>query len=253
MDRLQNINLDETAFFFDFDGTLVDICPKPQEIVIANDLPNILAIINEKTHNAMAIISGRKTEEIEQLLKIPLNIAGIHGAVIKNINGELITASESADFAEARQYMKSHAEEQSLLYIEDKGLSIAIHYRNKDSYMNIKLKKQAYDLALSALELCKDNYELQFGKLVIELKPKGQNKGTALDYFMNQPNFKNRLPLCFGDDITDYSMFAAAKKYNGFAYKIEENTKSNENKGWANIATPKQLRNILQQMIELNK
>lgn len=247
MDRLQNINLFETAFFFDFDGTLVDICPKPKEIIVANNLPKILATINEKTHNAMAIISGRKPEEIEQFLKIPLNIAGIHGAIIKNINGGVITDKEDVNFAEAKQYIKTHTNEQSLLYIEDKGIAIAIHYRNKDSYMNIKLKKQAYDLAIAALELCKDNYELQFGKLVIELKPKGKNKGTAVDYFMRQPNFKKRIPLCFGDDITDYSMFAAAKKYNGQAYKIDENTSC------SNIANPQQLRNILQQMIELNK
>lgn len=259
MNGLQNLDLHNTAFFFDFDGTLVDIALDAQKIILDKNLQLILTKLAEKTSDALAIISGRTIANLEEFLPQQINKAGIHGAQIKDAasndgSSKVLSVPSSPSFKKAKEFIFTQLDSQKLpgaLWAEDKKLAITIHYRQADSYLTASLKTKAFSLAEKALALCADDYELQLGKAVVELKPKNKNKGTALDYFMAKPNFQKRTPLCFGDDLTDEAMFAAAKKYNGICYKIGTSTKTTDRTDVKTIDNPTTLRNKLQRLLEI--
>lgn len=92
-DSMQSIpaflSLTDTAFFFDFDGTLVELAPTPDSICVPPSLIALLAALRHRSHGAVAIVSGRGIDNIDTFLNMPdLPIAGLHGAERRDANGD---------------------------------------------------------------------------------------------------------------------------------------------------------------------
>lgn len=235
-------NLSTLAFFFDFDGTLVDIAATPNDVVVPNELHYIIQELILKCDGAVAIISGRPVTELDKYLKTNIPLAGLHGAEIK-ISNDLLSPLINENFLLTKEYIIAKSENYPDLLIEDKGVCIAVHYRQAPH-----LKNKVLEIVTHALhQYCSNSHEIQLGKKVVEIKPKKFNKAVALNYFMSLPNFKGKIPVCFGDDITDEPMLEAALKHNGYAYKIglEENGTK-----WQYISTPNLLRHYLINLIK---
>jgi trehalose 6-phosphate phosphatase len=81
---------------------------------------------------------------------------------------------------------------------EDKGRTIAVHYRLAPEFEADVCRAVA--AASAPLEA---RYEVQAGNQVFELKPKGFSKATAAEAFMNERPFAGRTPVFVGDDLTD--------------------------------------------------
>ncbi|MEE2977027.1 MAG: trehalose-phosphatase, partial [Pseudomonadota bacterium] len=85
---LPPLDLGQTAFLLDFDGTLVDIAPQPDAVHVSAPLRETLAGLHAASGGALAIISGRTVHDLESRLSLPgLVIAGVHGAERRYADG----------------------------------------------------------------------------------------------------------------------------------------------------------------------
>ena len=115
--------------------------------------------------------------------------------------GRLCIARRAAGGAAARsrrRWRRSLAAPPGLL-LEDKGLTLALHYRQAP---HLAARCARADARLRSQRLG-DGFELQRGKMVVELKPAGSDKGTAIAEFMREAPFAGRVPVFIGDDLTD--------------------------------------------------
>jgi trehalose 6-phosphate phosphatase len=99
--------------------------------------------------------------------------------------------------------------------IEDKGRNIAVHYRLAPQSGDLVRRSVAAITAPLA-----DDYELQDGIMMVEIKPRGYTKGSAIQAFMREPPFTGRQPVFVGDDLTDRYGFAAVEAQGGISIGV---------------------------------
>ncbi|MEX0841442.1 MAG: trehalose-phosphatase, partial [Xanthobacteraceae bacterium] len=118
--------------------------------------------------------------------------------------------------AKTRNRLAELAELGPGIIVEDKGYSVALHYRLAPD------KQGAIEDAVAAVcgDLPPKSVEILHGKAVIEVKKAGFNKGTALRDFMSHPPFRGRRPIFVGDDRTDEAAFAVVPEYDGLAISV---------------------------------
>jgi len=204
------------ALFLDFDGTMVDIAPKPEQVHVPQPLISSLTQLQAYLGGAIAVVSGRPIEQIDDYLyPLRLPVAGVHGAERRSADGEVILiATHPLDRVEsvARCLAAEHPE----LVVEHKRGSLALHYR----------------LAPHLEPLCREQMEaavndspgltLLHGKMVVEAKPTGAGKGHAIEAFLGEPPFTGRTPLFIGDDVTDEVGFSTVQRLGGLGIKVGE-------------------------------
>jgi trehalose 6-phosphate phosphatase len=101
-----------------------------------------------------------------------------------------------------RQLMRTWVAEHPALFLEDKAVALALHYRAAPQLRDF------VEQSLGALpDLAPAGLRVQHGHMVVEVVPAAVNKGTALAEFMREPPFRDRLPLYVGDDLTDEPAF----------------------------------------------
>ncbi|MFM2482678.1 trehalose-phosphatase [Celerinatantimonas sp. YJH-8] len=216
--KLPSLNLDQAAIFFDFDGTLVDLQQTPDMVVVNSRLKLMLTQLNIQTNQSIAIISGRSIASLDQLLDLSqITLSGSHGMQYRYANQtqilhhpDVIPIQESI-YKEAKLFCETH----NLLW-EVKPLSIAIHYRNRPELENV-IEKFLHKFIKQ-----NNKFEIQGGKYIRELKPRGISKASALELFMQHPPFKSLTPWYLGDDITDEDAFNWVNQHQGISIKIGE-------------------------------
>lgn len=207
------------AFFLDVDGTLVDIAAKPDSVRVTDEQRRLLAALREATEGALALVSGRPVAGIDALFSpLTLAAAGQHGLERRDARGSFhrhpapqeklrATAPELLAFAGGHPG----------LVLEDKGASFALHYR-----LVPHLAEAVAALMNELAAQLGEGVELQHGKMVVELKPAGHNKGTAVEEFMREPPFAGRTPVYIGDDLTDEHAFEVVNRLGGHTVKVGE-------------------------------
>lgn len=210
------LRLDAYAFFFDLDGTLAEIQPTPEQVVVPPEVCHTLHTLFTGNDGALALISGRPIAELDALIApLVLPAAGIHGAERREIDGQRHETPLPNDIVGALQDALTHGLT-SLpgCRLENKGASFALHYRQAPNY-----KPEVTALAES-LCLRYPQLTVQTGKCVVELKPRGANKGAAINTFMQSPPFAGRTPLFIGDDTTDEAGFRQVNALGGISVKV---------------------------------
>lgn len=206
---------DRHAYFLDLDGTLAEICSRPEQARIAPAALRALDMLARRS-GALAVVSGRDLDGIDRLLApLRLPAAGIHGAERRDAGGSVHRAALAADlpddlFDQIKQKMAQipHA------LVENKGVAFALHYR--------AAPERGADVRAIA-EYFLQRYPqlaLQAGKCVFELKPRGVDKGSAIRAFMAERPFTGRRPVFVGDDLTDEVGFAAVNALGGESIKV---------------------------------
>lgn len=224
------------ALFLDFDGTLVDLAPKPEEVIVPSGLVSTLDSLNNYLAGAIALISGRPIEQIDSFLHpLRLPVAGVHGAERRGSDGALRLMSthplqrvEEAALALAAQHPR--------LRVENKRGSVALHYRQAPELESLCLQAMQ-----SAVEES-PGLTLLRGKMVVEAKPGGASKGHAIEAFLREPPFAGRMPVFVGDDFTDEVGFSTVQRMQGLGVKVGEGASV----AWHRLASPAALRYELQ-------
>ena len=196
------------SLFLDFDGTLVDIAPRPDAVSVSTELRDLLAKLHERLEGRVAILTGRSADNVETLLDpLRLAIGGHHGLETRN-GGSTTSIERPAVLDRALEELRQVERAWPGVIIEDKPLGIAVHYRNAP---------EAEDACRTAVERLAEgsDLEVQPGKMVFELKPRGGNKGEALRQLMQAHPFAGSVPVFLGDDLTDEPAFVAAQDLQG--------------------------------------
>ena len=205
------------ALFLDFDGTLVEIAERPDQVVVPAGLQPLLGALVEGLEGAVAIVSGRHLEGLDALLGSTLPaLAGLHGLERRTHARHVHRPADRGDQLDGlREALHIFTREHPAAMMEDKGSALALHYRGDPA-----LEPLARALVEHHCESLGESFRLQSGKQVLEVGPAGRDKGTAIEAFMAEPPFRDRTPVCLGDDVTDEDAFAVINRLGGHAIRV---------------------------------
>jgi len=211
---------DPTAFalYLDFDGTLVEIAPKPDQVRVDPALAPALEKLRTRLGGALAIVTGRPIRVIDDFL-VParFDVAGLHG-VERRVDGVVSGGSAEDHPALRAQVPALHAAVTDLehVLIEDKGASVAVHWR-----LAIPSDAAAAEEAVKAAAVALGSaYRLQLGKAVGEIVPASATKGHAIRALAENPPYAGRRAIFLGDDLTDEKAFAVINETGGVSVRI---------------------------------
>ena len=205
------------AWFFDIDGTLAAIAPSPDAVSIEPEIQRLIAALHEQTHGAIALISGRPLTDVDRLFPTKaFAAAGQHGAERRHPNGTVERRLvDNRKLSDMRTALHALVAEHHGLLLEDKGLSLALHYRQAPSLENIVHREVRALIATTG-----SGFLMQSGKCVVEILPAGNTKGTVVSEFMTEAPFEGRVPVFVGDDVTDEHAFAVVNELGGLSFKV---------------------------------
>lgn len=209
------LDLDGVALFLDLDGTLAPIAARPEDVGPDPRRTCLLERLSARLGGRLAVISGRTLSDIDRILeaRVPA-LAGVHGLARRDGAGDLQPgAPPAAGHEAALAALRAFAADHPGLIVEDKGLSVTLHYR------------LAPELAAAArLEAervaARTGLALQPGHMVVELRAPGPGKGDSVRSFMAETPFAGARPVFVGDDLTDEDGFKAAATLGGFGVLI---------------------------------
>lgn len=205
------------AFFLDVDGTLIDIADLPDAIRVDTALLELIAHLHRASGGAVALVTGRSLSDLEHHLgPLRLPMAGQQGLERRDAAGRLwIHAAAPATKFEIKEALAPVLVRHPGLLLEDKGLTLALHYRQAP-----QLAAYAHRLMGRLARSAGPALELQAGKRVVEIKPAGFDKGTAVSEYLSEPPFMGRRPVFIGDDLNDEHGFAEVNKLDGISIKV---------------------------------
>ncbi|WP_108051151.1 trehalose-phosphatase [Bosea sp. 124] len=227
----------DIALFLDFDGTLVEIAPSPDEVRLDRRVPMALDALRQTLGGALALVSGRPVSFLDAALEpYRFDAAALHGAQIR-LDGEIRAQAEVPDtMRSALRDLVRFANSHVGIIVEDKRISVALHWR-----LAPQLQDEALALMRAVAARMGPAIRLQEGKSVAELVPAHASKGSAITQLMQLAPYAGRLPVFIGDDITDEHGFEAVNTLGGLSIRIGDG----ETLAKLRIDSPTALRRIL--------
>lgn len=201
------------SLFLDFDGTLVELAERPDAVAVDARLRALLGRLDMALAGRLAVVSGRSIAQLDDFLGPGLAVAGGHGIERRHADGRLDAPARPAalDLVEAR--LRDFAGDVAGMIVEPKSHGIALHYRLAPDHA-----MAAHDV-MTALA-AEHGLTLQPGKMMIELRADGGDKGDAVRAFMAVAGMRGTLPIFLGDDLTDETAFAAAAELGGYGVLV---------------------------------
>ncbi len=227
----------EIALFLDFDGTLVEIAPMPDAVHLDRRVAPALESLRASLGGALALVSGRPISFLDDIFAPRrFDIAGLHGAQIR-VNGEIRSQSAVPEaMREATRDLVRFANSHVGIIVEDKRISVALHWR-----LAPLLQDEALELMRAISARMGPTVRLQEGKSVAELVPAGASKASAIAQLMQTAPYAGRRPVFIGDDITDEAGFEAVNALGGLSIRIGDG----QTRAAHRIASPTALHTIL--------
>jgi len=205
------------AYFLDVDGTLIQLAATPQAVVVGQAMLDLIGNLHQACGGALALVSGRMISDLQQRIGLTqLPLAGLHGLERRDSTGRLwIHAAPPAAKSAIKATLAPLLARHPGLLLEDKGLTLALHYRQAPP-----LAAYVHRLMKQWCQSAEDKLEIQSGKFVVELKPAGINKGTAIAEYLAESPFKGRPAVFIGDDQNDEPGFAEVNRRDGVSIKV---------------------------------
>jgi trehalose 6-phosphate phosphatase len=215
----QALPLEGCALFLDLDGTLLELAPHPDAVSVEPQLLDLLRALMRRTGGALALVSGRSIATLDTLLHpLRLPVSGLHGFERRGASATLVRRERPSPRAlqEARHLMAEWVTKEPRLVVEDKGLALALHYRQAP-----QLETELVTAVTAVAERTGSGLRAQRGRLVIELTPGTVSKATAIAEFMGEEPFRGRLPAYVGDDLTDEPAFEWVNAASGISVAVD--------------------------------
>jgi trehalose-phosphatase len=195
---------------FDYDGTLVPIRPTPEEAVADDETRAALARLAAAPGTAVAVVSGRPVAWLRDLVPAEqLWLVGLHGLEIAAPRGEVLPTIDldaaSAALDPLRYAAAEIAARREGVRIEDKGATLVLHTRQASRREAIGAAEEMRRVAEGI-----PGFEVMGGKEVIEARPAGTSKGTAMLRLLRDAG--GETVLYVGDDTTDEDAFAVLEE-----------------------------------------
>jgi len=206
------------ALFLDFDGTLVEIAPRPDAVRVPPDLLVVLAGLTARLDGAVAVVSGRPLRDLDHYLPLPIAKAGDHGAAVRLSPEASVMAPELPHPPLAwRGQAVAFVERNDGTLLEDKEHGFVVHYRQAP-----QAGEAARDLLAGLIAQRPQEFTLLEARMAWEVRPRGVSKATAVATLMALPPFAGRTPVFVGDDVTDEEGMAAARGFGGSGYLLQD-------------------------------
>lgn len=240
LDVFAGVDPKNIALLLDIDGTLIDLGPTPFEVDVPEELHTTLSQLFELTQGALALVSGRPIRDID-LLFSPLRLPAVggHGAELR-LRGTIHNIAPSLS-KELRERLAAAGTLRPGIVIEDKGYSVAMHYRRVPQHEAWLMRH----IATVCGEFPDERTEVLAGKAMFEVKRPKVNKGESVRHLMKLAPFKGRKPVFIGDDLTDESVFAVMPDFGGMGFSV-----SRDVEGLSGIfRSPTQVRRALRRLV----
>ena len=192
--------------FLDFDGTLVDIAPRPELVHLAPAARKILRRLACHPRATLVVVSGRRRHELLKNIGIPgIHYFGLYGWE-SNARSSLPAGARVA-LRRAAAALRPLLAEYPRLWVENKRSSLSVHFLDVPAAQQSRARRELrerlmpFRKTLHAVENIRD----------VEILPRSiPGKGKAVSRFLAQRASRKSFPLYFGDDFSDESGFAAA-------------------------------------------
>jgi trehalose 6-phosphate phosphatase len=208
------LRLAESALFIDLDGTLAPIAERPQDVIPDPRRTDLLDRLIDGLDGRFAVVTGRTLEDVDRILEGRAScVAAVHGLVLRECDGTIHAPPPHPGLDRAIDALHAFATRDSGLLVEEKGASVALHFR-------LAQPRAAEARAVARRVAAETGLTLQEGDMVEELRTPGPAKGDSIRTFMATPRFQDAHPVFAGDDATDEHGFEAVQHLGGYGVLV---------------------------------
>ncbi len=236
----------------DVDGTLVPFKARPDDVDTTPELRALIADVAACHGVTLAVVSGRPREELERLFPEPRNalLVAEHGAWRTGPNGWEATLSVDPSIIDSLVVeLDALGAQYENARIERKTWSAAIHFRRLSSEEKADLLVRVSSILDPWLRR-HPQFERLWGNEVLEVRPRGATKATAVTWIREQLGVGGRLVI-IGDDVTDEDMFVAASEHDA-AILVGAGAKRPTSARWR-LPTVEQVRSLLDELVVVRR
>jgi trehalose-phosphatase len=236
---------------FDFDGTLVPIRSHPKDVRLAGMTRNLLVTLARAPRCTVGVVSGRPLRDLQQRVGAQgLLYIGNHGFEIQR--GQNIFVHPAAN-AKAGLLRRLAGEMTRCLtgikgaWVEDKGCTLSIHFRQTPASQVPMVKKVIYDIVRT--RTVPGGLFLKNGKKVIEIRPeRNWHKGSAVE-LLRRAEPGGTCVLYVGDDATDEDVFRILSRKD-VSVRVGQNGPT---KAQFIVRNPADVQKLLKKLIQLTQ
>ena len=224
LDELKNLVLgrDPILLLLDFDGTLSEIAPRPEQATLCPGNELLLCQLAEHPKFVVGVISGRSLHDVEARVSVPgLVYAGNHGLEIhgRGLDYRHPDAEDaSRTISEASHDLELRLAGVPGAFVENKTYTLTTHFRQTPPQYHEQVVSVFGDITSPLVR--SGSCHVTAAKMALELRPSiDWNKGRALTLIRSRLSPES-FPIYMGDDATDEDAFGAVNCAGGFGVYV---------------------------------
>jgi trehalose 6-phosphate phosphatase len=194
--------------FLDFDGTLVRLAPRPDQVHVPAAARRMLRRLARRPRVTLVVISGRRRSDLRRRVGVRgIHYFGLYGA--ERGGGIKVSSSTRGALRSARGQLALRLSAYPRVWIENKRASFCVHLRDAPPAQQVRVRRELRSVARKFPRLLRLIENLRDAEIVPR---RISGKGAAVRSFLAQPRLRRALPIYFGDDLSDESAFAALRR-----------------------------------------
>ncbi len=240
--------------FLDYDGTLADFAPTPEDVYPDPALADLIARLAGHPAFRVAIVSGRRLSHVQKLVPVPgVLLAGTYGVELQTPEGARV---DRLDYGRVRPVLDDLGPCWAGLiagregfFLEDKGWALALHARFADEGETERVLAKARQIVDRTWREAEwEAFRLLGGHKFLEVGPRLAHKGKTVAYLLDRDPWPGALPLYLGDDDKDEEAFGVIQARGGLAVVVAPQTR--ETQADLRLESPQETRRWLEALLD---